>query len=478
MRWLAAVVCLAGFLLINGSASAMMMNVPAQWGDTCSPPQRPEFAFFSAQSETMLFAKTDLITILCQSGLRSVNMRWTLARNMFAKPFLTGQAEALPANRFRITLPTAKLYPGFYDLRVTLDSGKPKLLEGLCTFGYRVEKMAVRSIRPADFTAFWDKAKASLATIPLKPDEGTMQSFAGKEIDDYNVKGAAIPGDYDPTGHKCEEVESGKVSFAGPDGGRVYGWLAKPKGPGPFPVMLVLPGAGVGPRTRPLEHARHGYLALDIQIHGLDVDLKEYPRMPGYNDNWVFEPTSGYYFYNVYLRALQAINYLASRPDADMGRFVVAGGSQGGHLSVVMAALDKRVVAALPGITASANMAYWAWSKECNKENSPFGKPSRLQAQSDGMDLAGPPPLPDLADYRCYGYYDPMSFAPDVRCPVLMNSGLIDRVSPASQVFGVYAQIGAKDKQIIPLPGLGHDWSAEFDRRAWRWLEGHLQKRP
>jgi hypothetical protein len=23
----------------------------------------------------------------------------------------------------------------------------------------------------------------------------------------------------------------------------------------------------------------------------------------------------------------------------------------------------------------------------------------------------------------------------------------------------------------VPLPGLGHDWSAEFDRMAWKWLD-------
>ena len=103
-----------------------------------------------------------------------------------------------------------------------------------------------------------------------------------------------MPADYDAEGHKVEEVESCKISFAGPDGGRVYAWLAKPKGPGPFPAMLVLPGAGFAARPRPLEHARHGYLAIDIQIHGQDVDLPKYKPLPGYYDRLQYEPVEAY----------------------------------------------------------------------------------------------------------------------------------------------------------------------------------------
>jgi cephalosporin-C deacetylase-like acetyl esterase len=53
---------------------------------------------------------------------------------------------------------------------------------------------------------------------------------------------------------------------------------------------------------------------------------------------------------------------------------------------------------------------------------------------------------------------------------VMMNAGLVDPVSPPSHVWAAYNRLGTANKSITPLPGLGHDWSAEFDRRAWRWL--------
>ena len=262
---LVAILCRLG----PSDGQAMEHNLAAPWGDRCSPPLTPLLSFRSPQSEDMLFAEGATIEIVCQSGLRSVALTWSLHRNMVQKPFRAGKAEPLLANRFRIAIATAGLHPGFYDLRVELDTGlenqeKDLLLQrpvrGVCTFGWQADRMAIAETRPADFKAFWDKAKAGYAKVPLDPKEGPMQRFGPQAIAEYNVKGACLPPDFDPEGHRAETVESCKVNFAGPHGGRVYGWLAKPVGQGPFPAMLVLPGAGFAARPRPLEHARHGYL--------------------------------------------------------------------------------------------------------------------------------------------------------------------------------------------------------------------------
>lgn len=415
--------------------------------------------FYSPDNEDLLFSREQEIDIRCQVGLRAVNLDWTLARNTFANPFAFGKSEGLSANRFRITIPTERLYPGFYDLKVFSDIGTSSPVKGVCTFGVRAEDMPVRDTRPADFRAFWDAAMGGLEKIARDPREGAMQRFSSSEINDYNERFACLPPDYDPDGHSVENVESCKVDFAGPDGGRVYGWLAKPEGSGPFPAMLVLPGAGFVGRPRPLEHARHGYLALDIQAHGQDIDPPEHPRIPGYYEDFTYAPIGCYYFYNVYLRAAQAVDYLANRPDVDPSRIVVVGGSQGGRLGIVLAGLDRRVSAVVSCIINSPNQPYIEWA-ETSKDNSSI----------DGMDSALPPHPGDSASGRCLPYYDPMNFAPDIRCPVLMNAGLIDQVAPPSSVWAVYNRLGTPDKQIVPLPGLAHDWSASFDRLAWQWL--------
>jgi cephalosporin-C deacetylase len=199
---------------------------------------------------------------------------------------------------------------------------------------------------------------------------------------------------------------------------------------------------------------------MDINVHGQDVNWKEYPSIPGNNSDPKFAPVSDYY-YNVHLRCLQAVNYLLSRPDVDPSRIVVVGGSQGGRLSVVVAGLDPRIAAAVPAIAHCANQPYGAWSH------------GRV---SDGMELTGAPPVPNDPAGRCAAYYDPMNYAPDIHCPVLMNGGLIDPISPPYGVWAVYNRLGSTDKSIVAHDGHGHDWSAEFDRRAWKWLNSVLKK--
>jgi cephalosporin-C deacetylase len=474
---------LASVLLVAVPASALELNLAMPWDWDTSARQgttvwdahidfySPEAAIGSLESN-LLFSHGDEVVIEARPPtMRTVSMSYGVSRNMFVKPFITGDAESLPANRYIIRVPTAKLTPGFYDITVTLNVGAvTKNYTTKCTFGWKVSEMPVTSDKPADFADFWKKGKALLAQVPLDPHVGDFQTFKGKEIDNYNLSAACIPGDYDPKGHRTEEVESAKVDFAGIGGVRIHGWLAKPPGNGPFPAMLVLPGAGFNARPRPLEHARHGFLAMDIQVHGQEVDLPgEYPHIPGYYDQQIWDPVDKYYYYNVYLNAYQALKYLESRPDVDKTRIVVAGGSQGGRLTIMLSGLAAgEMAAAVPAIVHNANVPYLHWADASNKAN----------PQQDGMDRDAAPPLGDSAEEKGEGYYDVMNFAPWIQCPVFQNAGLIDPVSPPSGSWAVFNQIGSKDKTITPLPGMGHDWSAEFDRRAWLWLDKKLNLQP
>lgn len=447
-------------LTLQSNLFAMNHNLDTAWKDGCSRPLSKDIVFYSHQSENLLFDAVPEIVINCQATVRSVSLKWTLSRNMFQTPFAQGVAQAFAGNRFVVRIDTSKLIAGFYDLHVQLDSGMPEPYKAVCVFGYRVSEMAIAQTQPKDFVSFWDNAVASLKQIPLDAKLGQMETFDKQAIEQYNLEHACLPADYDPTGHVVETVESCKVNFAGPDeGGRVYGYLAKPMGDGPFPAMLILPGAGLNRRPRPLEHARHGYLALDIQVHGQDVDLEgKYPNPPGYGDKTVTDPRQHYY-YNVHLRCVQAINYLCSRPDVDPTRIILVGGSQGGRLGIVTAGIDHRVAAVVSCIANSPNMPHINWAKDCNRKH------------VDGMTVTGAPPLTGSDIEKCEAYIDPMNYAPSIQCPVLMNVGLIDPVSPPSSVFGVYNRLDPKLRQIIAIPGVGHDWSAAFDIQAWQWLK-------
>ncbi len=420
------------------------------------------FVFFSRQSETMLFDKQKEVLIICQPVGVPISLKWSVSRNFFKTPIMTGAGEPQVNNGYLIRIPTAKLRPGFYDVNVELNTGADKTVHGVSAFGWKINEIRPTVSRPADFDAFWGVVMKELASTPLDAKViGPVRVMDDEKIAAYNVASSDLPPDYDPTGHRAEKVEVYKVNYASADGSRCYGWLAKPVGNGPFPAMLVLPGAAGGPRPIPAEQARHGYVALAIQVHGQDVDLEKY-------DQPDFIPGKGpkeNYDYRIYTNALQSVSYLASRADVDKSKIVVVGQSQGGRLSTVVSGLDKRVAAAVPCLAHNAYGAYQAWARACNSANPP----------RDGMDRDNPPMMPEVTEAnRWSSYYDTMNFAFGVTCPVFAFAGMIDAVSPVTTTYCTYSLMPSTDKHVFLTPGLFHEWSPEFDRRAWRWLDGKL----
>ncbi len=482
---------------------AMNHNLLWPWGNPprCSPPQTPLFAFFNRDNADFMYRDGgEKVVIWCQAGVRTASgLSWSLHHNQVKKPFREGMAEALPGNLFKIEIAAADLRPGFYDVRVKLEglgherlalfhdakTGKAKLDAplGVCTFGWKPDEMPIvdeAAYRPADFEAFWKSAMEEYRAIPLDLRvEDEPRVFKGEEIDRYNVESACLPPNFDPEGAKFNEVVSYKISFAGPDGGRVYAWVARPKENGAYPALVVYPGAGTGGRPRPLDHARHGYVAIDVQVHGLDVDNDGKSQYPWYNALYNSYPDAmpsakGLVWYNLYRRALRAVDAIAATPCVDANRIAVCGGSQGGRLSIVVASLDHRVKAAVPCIANSPNMPHLYWTKRCNGEKTWYAKApvaDSIGKPSDGTESYGdfaPAATPEM---KTLAYFDPINFAPFAKCSVYFNGGLVDPVSPAYSTYAAYRRWGGRDKTFIAVPNHGHDWWAAFDRAAYRWLD-------
>src|SRR4029077_9292318 len=109
-------------------------------------------------------------------------------------------------------------------------------------------KIEPTATMPADFDAFWEAGKKELALVPMDPKLERSEKESTNNISCY------------------------KITLANVGGKRVHGWLSVPKGKGPFPAILTVPGAGVsgiGPAKR---HADLGALSMNIIIHDLPVD--------------------------------------------------------------------------------------------------------------------------------------------------------------------------------------------------------------
>ena len=130
---------------------------------------------------------------------------------------------------------------------------------------------------------------------------------------------------------------------------RLYGILCVPKKEGKYPAILQVPGAGARPYNGDIANAEKGFITFQIGIHGIPVnmDVSVYNNLmagalAGYW-NYNLDDKDRYYYKRVYLGCVRANDFIASLPQYDGTNLGVTGGSQGGALSIVTAALDPRV---------------------------------------------------------------------------------------------------------------------------------------
>lgn len=435
-------------------ATALLPAAAAYTGAAWEPRREPPFAVAPSVADACFTAEAPpRFTVTPRE--KAAALRWTLHRQGIARACAEGRAEAEADGGFRIAPPSDRLRPGFYLLRLAAEGGAA---QGQAGFGWRIAEQRVASPCPDDYDAFWAARRAALAQVP--PDvrrDADEQTIAGDAIGRYNLEKAWQPAHPDPEGERHQEVVVGRLSFASVGGVRIHAWFARPKAPGPFPGVLVLPGAGNRWRPMPLEHARHGFAALDIQVHGEPVDQpnERYAKLPredaGDPDKLIHTA--------IYLHALRALDVLAGLPGVDAARLAVDGSSQGGRLALVVAAWDPRVRAGVGQITHFAARSYGAWAKAENT------------AKRDGLD--GDPGA-DAEVPRGERYLDVLHLAPQVRCPFFLTAGLIDDVSPPATIHAVFQTLPNPDKVFHAVPGLSHEPDVASDRLAWRFLEQRL----
>ena len=458
-RTIFPIVLALGFVSFH-EVNAMTCNIarpydPSKIELTCAIPT------FSRTRENMIFGKGDRIEIFAFPKQRPVRCEWQLARNQIHTPFLRGEGDLCLDQSVRMAVAGDKLAPGFYDLRFTIWSGATNRMEGTATFGYRVEDIPLADTRPADFGAFWKKARETVNAVPLNPAETFVREMNDREISEYNVRNASIPEDYDPAGKRCDKVRLFKVQFDAPRGMRMHGWLAVPDGRGPFPGLLVLPGAGCSRLPAPVEHARHGYVALMLQIHGMEVDQEQYAQPKEYLQ-YKGGKVEDEYYYGVYMACMQAVRYLAQRPDVDPAKLAAAGSSQGGLLAIVTAGLCPEIKGVVSSLCYYGN---WPCRDQIDALN---------RDKSDGLGAGAPPFDRTNARQNCLSYYDAMNFSPKVRAATIMCACLCDTPSPPGTVYPVYRKLASGNKALYWSPCTNHDLMFAFERMAWRWLDEQL----
>lgn len=326
--------------------------------------------------------------------------------------------------------------PGFLRCKVVAEHDGVDY-EGLCTVAYDPDKLRPTVEMPADFKDFWNNQLNEAARVPMSPRLELMPHACTDKVDVYHLSLGAFR-----------------------EGVRVYGILCVPKASGKYPAILKVPGAGIRPYSGDVNTAANGFITLEVGVHGIPVNqpqavydalawdaLNNYPTIN-------IDSRYDYYYRRVYLSCVRAVDYLASLPQYDGENMFVAGGSQGGALSIVTAALNPKVKAIMAFYPALCDMTAYLHGRA-------GGWPHYFRDRSDDAALA--------AKVETAAYYDVVNFARLLQVPCYMSFGYNDTVCPPTTTYSTYNVIPS-EKKLLVVEETGHYNYPEQWNVGWDWM--------
>ena len=331
----------------------------------------------------------------------------------------------------KLTLKASMKEPGFLRCKVRAKVDD-KVYEELATIGVDVDKIQPTVSDPKDFDVFWTNEIKEARKLPLDPIVKLVPEQCTSTKNVYHV-------------NFQNEVP----------GSRIYGWLVVPKKPGKYPAVLQVPGAGVYAHT-PFKELGEDIITLTIGIHGIPFDmpkeiynhlyrgaLRGYYRSNMNNKN-------AHYYKRVYLGCVRAVDFIYTLPEFDGETLGVTGGSQGGALSIVTAALDSRIkfLAALyPALCDHTGYLH----------NRAGGWPHYFQSRK-----------PVEGEVETLSYFDVVNFARRVKVQGYYSWGYNDMTCPPTSMYSAYNVIPGQKELHLYLDT--HHWvypEQTNQLRAW-----------
>ncbi len=308
---------------------------------------------------------------------------------------------------------------------------------GLATAGFEPLRIEPTTNVPSDFMDFWNKALNDESKIPI------------------DARMTLLP-------ERCTEtVNVYQVNLQNFNSSRLFGIVCIPKKEGKYPAILKVPGAGVRPYYGDVAMAEKGMITFEIGIHGIPVTMDPgvYNNLAvgALNNYWTFglDDKDQYYYKRVYLGCIRANDFLVGLPQFDGQHLAVTGGSQGGALSMVTAALDPRVkylvayYPALCDLTGYFQNRAGGWPHLFNKNNIAFnGKKDKIETSK---------------------YFDVVNFARLIKVPGFYSWGFNDEVCPPTSTYAAYNVINAPKELFLALE-TGHWTFPEQTEKSNAWL--------
>ena len=388
------------------------------------------------QGETVTFT---LKLIHDKQPVDGAEVQWTISKDG-VPPTRTGRAKL---NHGFATVTGQLNEPGFLQCRAVFRTPDKQSVNGIG--GAAVDPLQIKPSLPVpdDFDAFWAAQEKRLAKVPVNPRLTPVKS-PQQDVE-------------------CFDLQADSV------GAPVSGYYARPTGAKlkSLPIMLTVHGAGVRSSSLggPANWAKQGFLALDINAHGIpngkpaqyytdlaNGALRDY-RWSGR------ESRETAYFLGMFLRLVRAIDFLTAQPEWDGRTLIVHGSSQGGAQSLVAAGLDPRVTFFAAGVPAMCDHT----GVVVGRVN---GWPKIVPNGPDGR--------PDPKVLQVARYYDAMNFATRTHAAGIVTVGFIDTTCPPSSVYAAYNALPGQ-KEIFNDPPSPHAVTRQAREAQNRAIQAHVQ---
>lgn len=410
--------------------------------------------------------QTALLRIVAQEGgvpLNGTKVYYKVGPEMF-----------LPSGRDSVTFADGEALipmgtmtePGFLACQYEFKTADGKTQKDLVKLAFSPEQIQTFTPMPKDFEQFWQKALKAARKIDLEPEY-------------FDVPDATN----DKMTTKLVRLHVGKDKW-------IYGYLTMPTSAGSvmlpnstysnqtsslserlretFPVVLCPPGAG-STKPYPSDYfPREGCIYLKIEIHDND------PRIPDdeYNamrqkkcDGYMrrgMESKDTYYYKDVYVGCARAVDFLCSLPQWDGRNVIVTGGSQGGALTIVTAALNEKVTFCAPFYPALCDLTGFlhhragGWPK--------FFTSFYKDGQVD---------IPQQQAVETLQYFDVVNFARLLKVPTFMSWGYNDDTCSPTSVWAAWNVITAPKQKDI-TPSSGHWRFPTSQEKCLEWMKAGL----
>jgi cephalosporin-C deacetylase len=274
-----------------------------------------------------------------------------------------------------------------------------------------------------------------------------------------------------PLGATFDRVDNGlksqecfDLTFNGFGGQPIKGWLILPKDrKGTVPCVVEYLGytGGRGFSTDWLLWSSMGYghMVMDTRGQGASVGWTHgdtgdpygeggSPSVPGFMTQGVLDPQH-YYYRRVFTDAVRAIEAVRSHDAIDSSRICLAGGSQGGGITIAAAGLVPDVQAAMPDVPF---LCHYRRATEL-VDSYPYQEIARFcNAHRDKTETV----------FRTLSYFDGINLAARARAKALFSVGLMDQICPPSTVYAAFNRWAGGEKEIKVYPYNGHEGGGGF----------------